>query len=101
MGEWNENYGSSATKRKVYIGKITNYFTKLNVAEIKLENGDLNRGDAILITGPTTGVVEYIVDEIRVDLKSTENALKGELCSIKSPDYLRRSDKVYKMVDSK
>jgi putative protease len=101
MGEWNENYGSSATKRKVYIGKITNYFTKLNVAEIKLENGDLNKGDTILITGPTTGVVEYIVDEIRVDLKTSENALKGELCSIKSPDYLRRSDKVYKLINSK
>ncbi len=101
MGEWNENYGSSSTRRKVYIGKITNYFTKLNVAEIKLENGDMNKGDTILITGPTTGVIEYMVDEIRVDLKTTENAFKGELCSIKSPDYLRRSDKVYKLVDSK
>ncbi len=100
MGEWNTNYGSSATKRKVYIGKITNYFTKLNVAEIKLENGNLNKGDTILITGPTTGVIEYDVDEIRVDLKVTETALKGELCSIKTPDYLRRSDKVYKWVDS-
>ena len=77
MGEWNTNYGSSATKRKIYIGKITNYFKKLNVAEIKLENGDLSKGDTILITGPTTGVVEYIVDEIRVDLKVTEKALKG------------------------
>jgi putative protease len=101
MGEWNTNYGSSATKRKVYIGKITNYFTKLNVAEIKLENGNLNKGDIILITGPTTGVIEYEVGEIRVDLKVTETALKGELCSIKSGDYLRRSDKVYKWVDSK
>jgi len=101
MGEWNTNYGSSATKRKVYIGKITNYFTKLNVAEIKLENGDLSKDDIILITGPTTGVVEYIVDEIRVDLKVAETALKGELCSIKIPDFLRRSDKVYKWVDSK
>ena len=100
MGEWNTNYGSSATKRKVYIGKITNYFTKLNVAEIKLENGNLNKGDTILITGPTTGVIEYEVGEIRVDLKVTETALKGELCSIKSGDYLRRSDKVYKWVDS-
>jgi putative protease len=100
MGEWNTNYGSSATKRKIYIGKITNYFTKLGVAEIKLENGNLNKGDSIIITGPTTGVVEYEVDEIRVDLKVAENALKGELCSIKSPDYLRRSDKVYKMVDA-
>jgi len=101
MGEWNANYGSSATRRKIYIGKITNYFTKLNVAEIKLENGDLKKGETILITGPTTGVVEYIVDEIRVDLKVTETALKGELCSIKTPDYLRRSDKVFKWVDAK
>ena len=101
MGEWNTNYGSSATKRKIYIGKITNYFKKLNVAEIKLENGDLKKGDTILITGPTTGVVEYIADEIRVDLKVTENALKGELCSIKTPDNLRRSDKVYKLVDAR
>ncbi len=100
MGEWNTNYGSSATKRKIYIGKITNYFTKLGVAEIKLENGNLSHGDKIIITGPTTGVVEYEVNEIRVDLKVSENALKGELCSIIAPDYLRRSDKVYKIVDA-
>jgi putative protease len=100
LGEWNSNYGSSATKRKIYIGKITNYFTKLNVAEIKLENGDLNKGDTILVTGPTTGAVTYDVDEIRVDLEIKEKALKGDLCSIKTPDYLRRSDKVYKIVDA-
>ncbi len=100
MGEWNTNYGSSATKRKLYIGKITNYFRKLNVAEIKLENGDLKKGDTILITGPTTGVIEHKADEIRVDLKVTEKALKGELCSIKTEEYLRRSDKVYKWVDA-
>jgi len=96
MGEWNTNYGSSATKRKVYLGKITNYFKKLHVAEIKLENGDLSKGDTILITGPTTGVVEYVAEEIRVDLKVAETALRGELCSIKTSDILRRSDKVYK-----
>jgi putative protease len=98
LGEWNTKYGSSATKRKLYLGKKTNYFTKLNVAEIKLENGNLNNGDTILITGPTTGVIEYAVSEIRVDLKETQKALKGELCSIKIQDYLRRSDKVYKWV---
>jgi putative protease len=101
LGEWNTNYGSSATKRKVYIGKITNYFTKLNVAEIKLENGDLIKGDTILVTGPTTGVFEYVIDEIRVDLKVTGKAIKGELCSIKVPEYLRRSDKIYKWVNAK
>jgi putative protease len=101
IGEWNTNYGSSSTKRKVYLGKITNYFKNLKVTEIKLENGDLSTGDTILITGPTTGVVEYTVDEIRVDLKMSEKAVKGELCSIKASDYLRRSDKVYKWVDAK
>ena len=100
MGEWTDSYGSSATKRKVYIGKITNYFTKINVAEIKLESGDLEKGDTILIIGPSTGVVEYKVDEIRVDLKDTEKALKGDLCSVKAEDFLRRSDKVYKWVDA-
>jgi U32 family peptidase len=100
LGEWNTNYGSSATKRKIYIGKITNYFTKLNVAEIKLENGDLFMGDTILVTGPTTGAIYYVVDEIRVDLEARDKALKGELCSIKAADYLRRSDKVYKWVDA-
>lgn len=100
VGEWSSNYGSSATKRKVYLGKVTNYFTKLNVAEIKLENGDMTRGETIMIIGPSTGVIEYVVDEIRVDLKSTEKALKGELCSIPVNELLRRSDKVYKWVDS-
>ncbi len=98
-GEWNTRYGSSAIKRKVYIGKVTNYFKNLKVAEIKVESGDLKKGDTILIIGPTTGVIEHIADEIRVDLKETERALKGELCSVKIPDLLRRSDKIYKWIN--
>jgi putative protease len=100
MGDWTNSYGSSATKRKVYIGKISNYFTKARVAEIKLESGNLDEGDTILIIGPTTGVIEYKVEEIRVDLKETASALKGELCSVKIVDFLRRSDKVYKWVNA-
>ncbi|MCJ7448125.1 MAG: U32 family peptidase [Bacteroidales bacterium] len=99
LGEWNNRYGSSATKRKIYLGKVTNYFTKLNVAEIKLENGDLTKGETILITGTTTGVIEYKVEEIRVNLRITEKALKGDLCSIKISDYLRRSDRIYKWIN--
>jgi putative protease len=100
LGEWNNRYGSSATKRKVYLGRVTNFFTKLNVAEIRLENGDLEKGDVLLFTGPTTGVIDYNADEIRVDLKETDKASKGEFCSIKVPVLLRRSDKVYKWIDS-
>lgn len=100
MGEWNNTYGSNATKRKIYIGKVTNYFARVSVAEIKLENGDLSKGDQILIIGPNTGVVEHTAGEIRVDLEATDCAKKGEYCSIRTGDTVRRSDKVYKWVDA-
>jgi putative protease len=100
IGEWNDRYGSSATKRKLYLGKVTNFFSRISVAEIKLETGDLEKGDNLLIIGPTTGVVEYTADEIRVDLKETEKALKGQFCSIKIPVLIRRSDKVFKWIDA-
>jgi U32 family peptidase len=98
MGEWSERYGSQATHKKVYIGKITNYFTKLKVAEIKIETNSLKVGDDIRIMGETTGVLEEKVKEIRVDLKSVEVAQKGEVCSMPVDTFLRRSDKLYKVI---
>jgi len=100
LGEWSNNYGSSATKRKIYLGKVTNFFNKIGVAEIKLETGDLEKDDELLIIGPTTGVLEHRVGELRVDMKDVERAEKGVKCSIPSPILLRRSDKVYKWVDA-
>ena len=99
MGEWTERYGSQATKRKVYIGKIANYFTKLKVAEIKIETHPLNVGDEIKIIGPTTGVYESEVKEIRVDLNKVKTANKGEVCSIPIETFLRRADKLYKIIE--
>jgi len=72
----------------------------IGVAEIKLETGSLEKGDELLIIGPTTGVVEYKVAEIRVDLKNVSKAEKGTRCSVPSPELLRRSDKVYRWVDA-
>lgn len=100
LGEWSEKYGSVATKRKVYVGKCTNYFAKIGVAEIQIETGTLEVGDDIIIMGPTTGVVETKVGEVRVDLKATEAAMKGEKCSIQVPELVRRADKLYKIVDA-
>jgi putative protease len=100
MGEWSHKYGSRATKRKLYIGKTTNYFTKIKVAEFLIESYDLKVGDDILITGPTTGVIQTKVKEIRVDLKNTEIANKGVLCSVAIDSLVRRSDKLYKIVDA-
>jgi len=97
LGEWSNVYGNKATRKKRYVGKVTNYFSKLSVAEVLIETGELRSGDSILMTGPSTGVVECEVTEIRVDLAVTEKAIKGEFCSIPVPEgvKLRRSDKVY------
>src|SRR6056297_1301505 len=101
LGEWSHKYGSRATKRKIYIGKGTNYFTKIKIAEFLIETNQVSVGDDILITGPTTGVVQTTVQEIRVDEKNTATAVKGQKCSIPIKQLIRRSDKLYKIVDSK
>jgi putative protease len=100
LGEWSSNYGSMATKRKIYTGKVTNYFSNLGVAEIKLETGSLKLGDEIIISGPSTGLTQVIVGEIRVGLIAVNEAHKGDLCSIPVAIKLRRSDKLYKLVDA-
>jgi len=99
LGEWSSDYGNRATKRKIYIGKGTNYFTKLKVAEFLMETNELSVGDDILITGPTTGVIETKVKEIRVDLQKVEKTVKGESFSIALDTIMRRSDKLYKIVE--
>ncbi|MCL2040868.1 MAG: U32 family peptidase [Bacteroidales bacterium] len=100
MGEWSDHYGSLALKTKVYVGKITNYFSKLKVAEVKIENETLRTGDEVRILGETTGVVEAVISEIRVDLEAVEQCKKGVYCSIPSETLLRRGDKLYKVVDA-
>jgi putative protease len=100
MGEWTDRYGSLALKTKIYIGKVTNYFSKLNVAEIKVENETLKTGDEVRILGETTGVVETTISEIRVDLQPVDQCEKGTFCSIPSETLLRRGDKLYKVVDA-
>ncbi len=100
LGEWSANYGSLATKKKIYTGKVTNYFSNLGVAEIKLETGGFKVGDEMIVNGPSTGVIQLRIEEIRVGLESVEEAKKGELCSVRVGTKLRRSDKVYKLVDA-
>lgn len=98
LGEWSENYGSQATHRKVYLGKITNYFSNIKVAEVLLEAQYLEVGEEFLITGETTGAYEDTVKEIRVDLQPVQRVEKGNLFSIKTDELVRRNDKFYKIV---
>lgn len=95
LGEWSSKYGSSATRVKVYAAKCIRYFSKIGVAEFQLESGELNVGDEIVITGPTTGALIDTVKEIRVDLKAVEKANKGERFSMPVPERVRPSDRLY------
>ena len=100
LGEWSDIYGSKATKRKIFVGKGMNYFDKIKVAEFTCEANTLNTGDEILITGPTTGVIQTTVKEIRVNLKNVSQTIQGERFSIPVDQIVRRSDKLFKIVDS-
>jgi len=101
LGEWSKRYGSKATRRKKFIGDISNFFSKIKVAEIKIKADQISLNDEILIIGPTTGVVETTVKEIRKDLKPVKNAKKGDIISIPVPEKVRRSDKLYKLEKTK
>ena len=100
LGEWSNVYGSQATKKKVYLGKITNWFDKISVAEIAVEATDLPAGSEIMVIGATTGTVIFKADDIRVDFKTVDVARKGERCSVASADKLHRGDKVFLWIAS-
>lgn len=101
LGEWSSTYGSEATKKKVYIGKGMKYYSKMGVAEFLVETKyGIKKGDEVIITGPTTGVIELKIDELHVDCSAAEKCERGELFSIPVPCKIRPSDKLYKMVDA-
>ena len=108
MAQWSEIYGSHATRRKTYVGKVTNWYDRLSVAEILIESYSIKVGDEYLAIGQTTGVYEGRVEEVRVDLKPVQEARKGELCSIpvafpedwKGDRKLRRGDRIYLWVET-
>lgn len=96
--ELSAHYGSSATVRKVYVGKITNFFKKIGVAEVQVEASPLERGASYVILGETTGALEGTVEEVYVDERPAEVAPQGIFCSIRTPQPVRRGDKLYKIV---
>ena len=95
LGEWSSKYGSSAERVKRYAAKGVRYFSNLGVAEFYVESGEVRVGDEVIITGPTTGALILKVDEIRVDLKPVDRAVKGESFSMKVPSKIRPSDRLY------
>jgi putative protease len=99
MGEWSNVHGSVATTRKIYIGKGVKYFDKIGVGEFVMESHDINVGEKIIITGPTTGLIEADVEEIRLgEGTQVTSAKKGDTISLRIGEKIRPSDKLYKVV---
>lgn len=101
LGEWSHIYGSKATKKKIYVGKCTNYFSKIGVGEFSCEASELNLGEEVIILGETTGVVQFTPEEIREDLMNVQKTNKGVRFSLPMPELIRRNDKLYRFVDVK
>ena len=102
LGQWSDVYGSQATRRKVYSGKVTNWFDRIRVAEIAVESAPVDKGASLVAIGRTTGVVEFPADDIRVNLQPVDRAPKGSRCSVLLPEgeKLHRGDKVYLWVEA-
>ncbi|HZK03283.1 MAG TPA: peptidase U32 family protein [Bacteroidaceae bacterium] len=97
LGEWNSGYGSQASEKKVYVGKCTDFFSKLEVGEFLIEANSINHGDKILITGNKTGAIIFNLENPRIDNQTVITAQKGSLISFKTPEKVRRNDKLYKL----
>ena len=100
LGEWSGAPGSQATQKKVYIGKAMHFFPKTSISEFKIEAFDIKRGDKLLITGPTTGVKELVLEDMYVNDVLADNAKKGDSCTFRTEFRTRPSDKLYKIVSS-
>lgn len=101
LGQWSEVYGSQAKLKKVYVGKVSNWFDRIGVAEITVESASLCRSDKAMAIGNTTGVVEFDVEDMRVEFKERDIAHKGERCSVAVGQKLKRGDKIYKWEENK
>ncbi|MCC7332326.1 MAG: U32 family peptidase [Flavobacteriales bacterium] len=100
LGEWSDGYGSQATTRKKYLGNGIKYFPKINVAEFQMETHSLSVGDKILIIGPTTGVIETTIKELRIGNENVLKVEKGDNFSTPINEIVRPSDKLYKLIES-
>ncbi len=95
MGEWSSIYGSHATRTKVYVGKVTNWFARINVVEIQVEATPLHKGDELLFIGHKTGILEVKAEDLRVDLEPADTAPQGIRCSVAVPPAAMPEDKVF------
>lgn len=100
LGEWAASDGSQATLEKFFVGKVTHYFKEIKVLEMTPNAYEINVGDKVIIVGPTTGLVEATIDELRNETREKiKKGIKGELITFKVKNLVRENDKVYVVKD--
>ena len=92
---WTDSYGSKATKKKIYVGKVVNYYPKVKVVEVKIEAGSLKAGDDMMIQGTTTGVFEQKIESMQLGGKNVKSVVKGKNVGVRVTSKVRKNDKVY------
>jgi len=97
MGEWSPQYGSMATQKKAYVGRCETYFERVGVGDFKMQSGELSVGDRVVVISKISGVVEWTINEIRVDYKQCKSTKKGDTCSMATPQPIKRGDQLYKI----
>jgi len=100
LGEWTKDPGSAATEKKIYIGKFTNFFSKINVAECKIETGTLKQGDKIMVIGKHFGVHQFDLTDFRVDGNEATEASRGDLVTFRFEHKISSTDKLYKLIEA-
>ncbi len=96
--DYTERYGNQATTKKMYVGKVVNYYKKPKIAHIKLEAGEIGLNDTLYITGNTTGFVETTLQALMKDDKQVDSAIKGDEVTFFLNELIRPRDQVYKVV---
>ncbi len=97
LGEWNKSYGSLATEKKVLVGKVNKYFSRLGVGEIAVQAATFKQGDKLLVTGNTTGAMYLVATEIHGDDGPIAEAPQHTLVSVPVPGKVRPNDKVFRI----
>ena len=95
---WTKFYGSSATEKKIKVGKVINYYAKKGIASIQIEQEPINQGDKIFFSGPTTGYLESEIGEMWIHEKPANKSKRGDEVTFEVKKKVRTSDTVYKIV---
>ncbi len=94
IGDWTSS-GNKAVAKKRILGHVVNYFSRIGVAEISIDDATLNQGDTIQLEGETTGFLTFKAESIQMAGKPVSKAVKGSKVAVKVPQKVRKNDRLF------